>query len=592
MEIRINRLLAAMLAVGIAPAVSAFDPLYSEQWHLDNTGQTAFAANPAVAGNDLNTKLTQAMGIAGIGVKVAVIDSGVQIDHPDLAGNIVTGSRNFVEDSSFPLSYPVDTNGHGTAVAGLISAVGNNGEGGRGVASHSSLIGFNWLANQTLEGWLISHGMDPATRDVRVFNQSYGFSPINPITFDESDPQLKLEMDVIKNVSESNSWGRGAVFVKSAGNGYRYFNAGRFFVLPSNFFAGGDNQGLPMHNSAQSYDNANYFNLITSALRADGTRASYSSVGSNVWVAAPAGEYGQDFPAMVTTDLMGCEEGQNTSDGLGINGLHGGTELDPNCNYTSTMNGTSSAAPNTSGAIAAIMSTNHALSARDVRALLAETAKVTDKTHPGVQLEFTNHKGEQVSYEAISPWQKNAAGVDFHTFYGFGAVDLDEAMQRARMTNRVLPPQVITPWVNNAKEVSVPDASLAGGSSSIAIADDLKVESVQVKLTLDHSRLPDLAIELVSPSGTRSVLQTPRNGLVGQSLDPTITGYKDQLMLSNQFYGEDAKGEWTLRAIDTNGDEVFSYIAYFNSSTIYDVPMANNAQPGVIKNWSMRIFGH
>lgn len=238
------------------------------------------------------------------------------------------------------------------------------------------------------------------------------------------------------------------------------------------------------------------------------------------------------------------------------------------------------------------MSTNHALSARDVRALLAETAKVTDKAHPGVQLEFTNHKGEQVSYEAIAPWQKNAAGVDFHTFYGFGAVDLDEAMQRARMTNRVLPAQVITPWVNNATEVSVPDASLVGGSSSIAIADELTVESVQVTLTLDHARLPDLAIELISPSGTRSVLQTPRNGLVGQSLDPTITGYKDQLMLSNQFYGEDAKGEWTLRAIDTNGDEVYSYIAYFNSSTIYDVPMANNAQPGVIKNWSMRIFGH
>ncbi|EHR0571090.1 S8 family serine peptidase [Vibrio parahaemolyticus] len=592
METRFNRLFAAMLAVGLAPAVSAFDPLYSEQWHLDNTGQTAFAANPAVAGNDLNTKLTQAMGIAGIGVKVAVIDSGVQIDHPDLAGNVVTGSRNFVEDSLFPSSYPVDTNGHGTAVAGLISAVGNNGEGGRGVASRSSLVGFNWLANQTLEGWLISHGMDPATRGVRVFNQSYGFSPINPIAFDENDPQFKLEMDVMQNVSETNAWGRGALFVKSAGNGYRYFNTGRFFVLPSDFFAGGGNQGLPMHNSAQSYDNSSYFNLVTSALRADGTRASYSSVGANVWVAAPAGEYGQDFPAMVTTDLMGCEEGQNTSDGLGINGLHGGTELDPNCNYTSTMNGTSSAAPNTSGAIAAIMSTNHALSARDIRALLAETARVTDAEHPGVQLEFTNNKGELVSYEAISPWQKNAAGVNFHTFYGFGAVDLDEAMKRARMTNNVLPAQIITPWANNATEVSVPDASLAGGSSNIAITDDITVESVQVQLTIEHSRLPDLAIELVSPSGTRSVLQTPRNGLVGQSLDPNITGYKNQLMLSNQFYGENAKGEWTLRAIDTNGDEVFSFIAYFNSSAIYDVPMANNAKPGVIKNWSMRIFGH
>lgn len=592
METRINRLFAAMLAVGISPAVSAYDPLYSEQWHLDNTGQTAFAANPAVAGNDLNTKLTQAMGIAGVGVKVAVIDSGVQIDHPDLAGNVVTGSRNFVEDSPFPADYPVDANGHGTAVAGLISAVGNNGEGVRGVASRSSLMGFNWLANQTLEGWLISHGADASTSDVRVFNQSYGFSPITPIPFDENDPQFKLEMDVMKDVSENNAWGRGAVFVKSAGNGYRYFNTGRFFVLPSDFFAGGGNQGLPMHNSAQSYDNSSYYNLVTSALRADGTRASYSSVGANVWVAAPAGEYGQDFPAMVTTDLMGCEEGQNTSADLGINGLHGGTEQDPSCNYTSTMNGTSSAAPNTSGAIAAIMSTNHALTARDVRALLAETASVTDKDHPGVQLEFVNNQGELVSYEAISPWQKNAAGVDFHTFYGFGAVNLDEAMKRARMTNNVLPAQIITPWASNATEVSVPDASLVGGSSAIAVTDDITVESVQVKLTLEHSRLPDLAIELVSPSGTRSVLQTPRNGLVGQSLDPNVTGYENQLLLSNQFYGEDAKGEWTLRAIDTNGDEVFSFIAYFNSSAIYDVPMANNAKPGVIKNWSMRIFGH
>ncbi|MEF1247904.1 S8 family peptidase [Vibrio owensii] len=592
METRINRLFAAMLAVGISPAVSAYDPLYSEQWHLDNTGQTAFAANPAVAGNDLNTKLTQAMGIAGVGVKVAVIDSGVQIDHPDLAGNVVTGSRNFVEDSPFPADYPVDANGHGTAVAGLISAVGNNGEGVRGVASRSSLMGFNWLANQTLEGWLISHGADASTSDVRVFNQSYGFSPITPIPFDENDPQFKLEMDVMKDVSESNAWGRGAVFVKSAGNGYRYFNTGRFFVLPSDFFAGGGNQGLPMHNSAQSYDNSSYYNLVTSALRADGTRASYSSVGANVWVAAPAGEYGQDFPAMVTTDLMGCEEGQNTSADLGINGLHGGTERDPSCNYTSTMNGTSSAAPNTSGAIAAIMSTNHALTARDVRALLAETASVTDKDHPGVQLEFVNNQGQLVSYEAISPWQKNAAGVDFHTFYGFGAVNLDEAMKRARMTNNVLPAQIITPWASNATEVSVPDASLVGGSSAIAVTDDITVESVQVKLTLEHSRLPDLAIELVSPSGTRSVLQTPRNGLVGQSLDPNVTGYENQLLLSNQFYGEDAKGEWTLRAIDTNGDEVFSFIAYFNSSAIYDVPMANNAKPGVIKNWSMRIFGH
>ncbi|AUI88280.1 peptidase S8 [Vibrio azureus] len=587
-----HRLYMATTLLGLTTTVQANDPLYPHQWHLNNTGQHAFADNPAVAGNDLNTHLAQAMGIAGVGVKVAVIDTGVQIDHPDLSENVVAGSRNFIEDSLHPTDYPVDNHGHGTAVAGLISAVGNNGEGVRGVASRSSLLGFNWLSNQTLEGWLISHGVDSATSDVRVFNQSYGFSPIDPIPFDESDPQIKLEMDVLRDISNNNAWGRGAIFVKSAGNGYRYFNNGRFFVLPGDFFAGGNNGGLPMHNSGQSYDNSNYYNLVTSALRADGRLASYSSVGSNVWVAAPAGEFGQDFPAMVTTDLMGCDAGQNTTAGLGSNDLHGGTEQDPNCNYTSTMNGTSSAAPNTSGVIAALMSTNHALSARDVRALLAETASVTDITHPGVYLQFTNQQGKPVQYEAISPWQTNAAGVPFHTFYGFGAVNLDAAMKRARMTNNVLPPQIITPWISETSNTLIPDASLTGGSSSINVTEDLTVESVQVKLTLEHARLPDLAIELISPSGTRSVLQTPRNGLVAQALDPNLLGYKNQLMLSNQFYGENAKGNWTLRAIDTNGEEVFSVIAYFNAQAIYQLPMNNNTTPGVLKEWSMRIFGH
>ncbi|WP_408057229.1 S8 family peptidase [Veronia nyctiphanis] len=582
-----------LMAMGLSAAAQANDPLYSQQWHLNNTGQNAFAQNPAVPGNDLNTGLTQNFGIKGVGVKVAVIDTGLETDHVDLQGNVVPGSRNLIKDSEFPIDYPVDTNGHGTAVGGLIAAVGHNGEGGRGVASGASLMGFNWLSDQSIEGWLISHGADPSTRDVRVFNQSYGFSPIEPIPFDENDPEFKIELDTFADVSSGNYYNNGgSVFVKSAGNGYRYFRSGQFFVLPGDFFQGGGNSGLPMHNSNQSYDNANYYNLVVSAMRANGTRASYSSVGANVWVTAPAGEYGSDFPAMVTTDLMGCDAGYNTAGGLGSNGLHGGTDLDPECNYNSTMNGTSSAAPNTSGAIAAVMSTNHALSARDVRALIAETASVTDAEHPGVSLEFTNSDGEVVSYDAIAPWEKNAAGVDFHDFYGFGLVNLDEAVKRARMTNSVLPAQQVSEWVSNSTEVEVPDASLAGGESAVAITDDLTVESVQVKLTLDHARIPDLAIELISPAGTRSVLQTPRSGLVGQALNPEITGFDNQLMLSNKFYGENAKGEWTLRAIDTNGEEVFNFIAYFNRSNIFTVPLANNQAPGVIKDWSLRILGH
>ncbi|NTS75575.1 S8 family serine peptidase [Catenovulum sp. SM1970] len=593
MKVQFNKLTLAMLGLGLSSMALASDPLYPQQWHLHNTGQDGFSASSGTPGQDLNTQLTQAFGIAGVGVKVAVIDTGVQIDHPDLAQNVVTGSLNFMEDTGYPADYPFDYHGHGTSVAGLIAAVGNNNEGVRGVASSASLVGYNYLGAQSMEAWLASHGATKESADVRVFNQSYGFSPIDPITYlPETDPELALIEQVTADVSANAQYGRGAVFVKSAGNGYRYFNTGNFFVLPGDFFAGGNNLGLPMHNSNQSYDNVNYFNFVTSATDANGQRTSYSSVGSNVWVSAPGGEYGRDFPAMVTTDLMGCEDGSNTSAGLGENQLHGGTEYDPSCDYTSTMNGTSSAAPNTSGVIAAVMSTNHALSARDVRALVVDTARKTDNDHPGVALDFVNAQGETVSYQAIDAWQENAAGYAFHAYYGFGTPDLDAAMSKARMTNSVLPQLQTTEWQNVTADVAIPDASLAGGESVMKVESNLTVEQVQVRLTLDHARLPDLAIELISPAGTRSVLLTPRNGLVGQALNPEITGFDSQIMASNQFYGENAKGDWTLRAVDTNGEEVFSFIAYINRDNIFQIPLNNNAEDGVIKSWDMRIFGH
>ncbi|TMP77890.1 peptidase S8, partial [Pseudoalteromonas ruthenica] len=120
--------------------------------------------------------------------------------------------------------------------------------------------------------------------------------------------------------------------------------------------------------------------LVVSALNADGKLSSYSSVGANVFLSAPGGEYGQDRPAMVTVDLTGCDKGSNVS-GAHKNALHGGAELDPNCDYRGTMNGTSSAAPNASGAIATVMSANPALDARTVRHILASTARKTDLTH-------------------------------------------------------------------------------------------------------------------------------------------------------------------------------------------------------------------
>ena len=104
------------------------DASYFSQWHLPSISA------PAAWDTSVGKK----------NVKVCIIDSGVRVDHPDLASNIIMG-WNFVplvQDRSLPSPGPGDadftkfndTLGHGTHVAGIIGAVGNNSIGVSGVA--------------------------------------------------------------------------------------------------------------------------------------------------------------------------------------------------------------------------------------------------------------------------------------------------------------------------------------------------------------------------------------------------------------------------------------------------------------------------
>ena len=116
-----------------------------------------------------------------------------------------------------------------------------------------------------------------------------------------------------------------------------------------------------------------------------------------------------------------------------------------------------------------------------------------------------------------------------------------------------------------------------------------------MKLDIDHSRLSDLSIELISPSGTRSVLMTPRSGaFLGQSVssDP-ITGLRDQLFLSHNFYGEQARGNWRLRVVDVGGEGDGNWVLYDRADGSASlIEPENNTEEGVVTNWSIRFFGH
>jgi subtilisin len=109
----------------------------------------------------------------GTGIGVAIIDTGINLAHPDLAGNIVSGV-NFVKAGAAP----EDDNGHGTHVAGTVAAVLGNGIGYSGVAAQAKVIPVKVLNRQgsgTLAAinaginWVASNA---AAKNIKVANMS------------------------------------------------------------------------------------------------------------------------------------------------------------------------------------------------------------------------------------------------------------------------------------------------------------------------------------------------------------------------------------------------------------------------------------
>ena len=109
--------LIAAVALVAVPAVAADDPRQSEQWALAQIG--APAAWPSATGS---------------GVRIGIVDSGVDLDHEDLAGQIVAHAScvGSAGDPARCAGPGEDLNGHGTHVAGIAAAVGGNGKGSRG----------------------------------------------------------------------------------------------------------------------------------------------------------------------------------------------------------------------------------------------------------------------------------------------------------------------------------------------------------------------------------------------------------------------------------------------------------------------------
>jgi subtilisin family serine protease len=154
----------------IEPTLRAFDvdPGFGDQWALNNTGQTGGTPDA-----DLDGLQAWALG-TGAGQTVAVIDSGADLDHPDLDANLQPGV-DYVE----PSTPPEDTSGHGTHVSGIIAAEYGNGIGVAGLAHGAKVVplrvmsGFNGSLQRILDAFEYA-----GSSGARVANASLGTVPI------------------------------------------------------------------------------------------------------------------------------------------------------------------------------------------------------------------------------------------------------------------------------------------------------------------------------------------------------------------------------------------------------------------------------
>ncbi|MFP5385499.1 MAG: S8 family serine peptidase [Bacteriovoracia bacterium] len=555
---------------GTTPSVGS-DPLAFYAWHLENTGQNSFSSSGGVPGQDISLKYVhETLDILGRGVTIAVSDTGTDTGHPDLSGNTLsTLHRNYSLTSSSQWHganpYPSDDEAHGTGVAGLISALGWNDIGSRGVAPESQFAAFRYLYDSGDEtaASLLAKTIDQTNGDFDIFNYSYGYSGYVYVL---DDPTVYEAYEV---GATSLRDGKGVLYVQSAGNSFdEYYELCDADVDPDcAFYVSG--------NTNAHSDLATPYKIVVGAVNADGERSSYSTPGSSVWISAPGGEFGTTTPAMVTTDIQGCSAGSSyRNSNYPTLFDFGGHSLNLLCDYTNRFNGTSSAAPVTSGVIALMLEANPNLTWRDVKHILAITADKIDYdifdnilSHPHGLNPFG------VSYDYDYKWILNQAGHLFSNWYGFGRVNATDAVQTALTYNLSTlgtfeqTKNSSGTWYYDSGTLSgktIIDESTSYLEDRIWVGHSLTVEAVQIKLTTDHPWPGDLAIHLVSPSGTEGRLLTLNNNIYGDGLESEF------IMLSNAFYGEDSEGYWTIRIYD--GDALFG--------------------SGQLDNWKILVSGH
>lgn len=570
------------------------EPLYTYQWFLKSITSYFTTGNwdPAVTDRvtDLDIEGVHTDCVKGAGVRVLVIDDGLELTHEDLSAYADQNmSWNFATGDSDP--NPSNRySSHGTLSAGVIAA-NQNGYGVMGVAPQVTLGGALYLDYDSPQNTTAAYGGANWSRIADIINASYGSSsgPEGGFVAAPNYSDLDAGPTAIQQFPTLRS-NKGLIMVKSAGNGYA--DGGCPLV-------GGVN-GVRLsscENPASDPDNLQVNVIGVAAASAMGKRSSYSNGGAVNWVtglggeSAAKGNYGEvgvvddpEFgPQLFSTDLSSCERGasrdftrypQRTNENTPIEFIKGGSTInqqsnkDKNgqatCNYA-IHNGTSAAAPTVSGVVALMLQANPKLTWRDVRDILRRTAKNNFDADYGSQ-GSRNYRVNLADYTLSTDtsstlsngdatarvdlgWQTNAAGYRFSNWYGFGLVSAKDAVAAAKATTSYKPSALTVPSFTNAladKTVTYGQVSELG---SFTLSGSDKVDAIQLRLNSDETGLclGSVGIYLQSPGGTVSILQTPYNQFYKNNV--LLRASSTYVLGSYAFYGESAAGTWKVFAV-------------------------------------------
>lgn len=551
---------------------------------------------------------TNATPINGTGVKVAVIDDGVQYDHEDLGNALFDkpNSYNFIDGNPLDPNDPKTKDpippfasggapGHGTGIAGIIFARANN-KGMIGIANGATMLAYRFLG-EALEPSLEADAVVWGSKLKPVFA-----TPSNPLALPTGK---EWRTGAIKFDVASCAWGP-----LSFGNDLLDEGPYMKTALAYGITEGRNKKGVvyvfAVGSDGQYRGDANYtylsnsiYTISVGSVSDMGRRIAYSPPGASLNLVAPSQGYemepviqrgGATFPAtppiipdpLNTKTESHAERAQgytvslNDYDNLNaklrtsasvvtLDAASAATGL--RADYNKNYSGTSASSAMVTGAAALMLEANPALGYRDVMEILMRSARTIDPVY-----------GE---------WTINPLGMPFSHKYGAGMLDAGHAVAMARVwkplgsrAGAVGPDNIVKGFSQtlNTRTIPTPDIGKIGTVYNINPPDPgLRIEHIVVKLNVTHGRRGDLGITLTAPGtgqageAIESYLFVPHKadyntniGLgAGKDNQPLDNKNEDYEFVSVRHWGttgsnpvlkENSTNQWTLRIWDNTAD--------------------------------------